>query len=150
MESVSTSVNKPWARYLGWIWIPLLPLLLPLLVLQLIALWEIYVLPTATVHYSKEALQGIRYTWNVQDRIYRGRIPPGSTTSEHGFVSPDAEFFMEFSWAVENKRWHCISITPKRPNTHIYLDVDGNIEIQEGSGTDVGQLKKCQWDVVDP
>jgi hypothetical protein len=128
----------------------LLPLLLPLLVLQLMALWNIYVLPSATVSYSKAAEQGLRYTWNVQDRIYRGRMAPGGAASDHGYLYPDAEFFMEFSWAVENGRWHCISITPKWPNMHIFLDADGNIDMRNGSGTDVDRLKECQWDLVKP
>lgn len=150
MESVSTSVNKPRSRYTGWLWIPLFSLLLPLLVLQLIALWNTYVLPTATVNYSKDAERGLRYTWNVQDRIYRGRMSPGGATSDHGYLFPDTEFFMEFSWAVENERWHCISITPKWPNMHIFLDADGNIGMQKGSGIDVDRLKECQWDLAKP
>lgn len=150
MESVSTSASKPRTRYMQWLWIPLLPLLLPLLALLPFVLWNIFVLPTATVHYSKDAVQELRYTWNVQDRIYRGRMSPGGVAIDHGFLSPDAEFFMEFSWAAENKRWHCISITPKWPNTHIYLAADGNIDMREGSGTDVDRLKECQWDLAKP
>jgi len=57
---------------------------------------------------------------------------------------------MEFSWAVENERWHCISITPKWPNTDIFLDADGNIDIQKGSVLDGVRLKECQWDLVKP
>ena len=128
----------------------MLPLLLPLLVLQLMVLWNIYVLPTATVHYPKDAVKELRYTWNVQDRIYRARMSPGGVVSDHGFLFPDAEFFMEFSWATENERWHCISITPQWPNTHIYLDADGNIDMGEGSGTDIDTLKQCQWDLAKP
>lgn len=143
MESVSTSVHKPRFRYLGWIRIPLLPLLLPLLALCLIALWDVYVLPGATVNYSKDAKQGLRYTWNVQDRIYRGRMSPGNAVSDHGYLFPDTEFFMEFSWAAENERWHCISITPKWPNTHVFLDADGNIDIEKGSVIDGVRLKEC-------
>ncbi len=147
---MSTSVNKPRFRYIRWLWIPLLPLLLPLLVLCLIALWNIYVLPSATVNYSKDAKQVLRYTWNVKDRIYRGRISPGDAVSDHGYLIPDTHFFMEFSWAVENERWHCISITPKWPNTDIFLDADGNIDIQKGSVLDGVRLKECQWDLVKP
>ncbi|MNL36098.1 hypothetical protein D3C87_1581650 [compost metagenome] len=150
MESVSTSVNNPRSRYLRWLWIPFLPLLLPLLVLQLMALWNIYVLPSATVNYSRDAEHGLRYTWNVQDRIYRGRMSPGGATSDHGYLFPDAEFFMEFSWAAENGRWHCISIRPKWPNMHIFLDAEGNIDMRKGSGADVDRLKECQWDLAKP
>jgi len=51
---------------------------------------------------------------------------------------------------AENQRWHCISITPKWPNTHIFLDADGSIDFHEGSGTDVDSLKECQWDLTKP
>jgi len=57
---------------------------------------------------------------------------------------------MEFSWAAENERWHCISITPKWPNTHVFLDADGNIDIEKGSVIDGVRLKECQWDLVKP
>ncbi|MEB2517047.1 hypothetical protein SOP85_16585 [Pseudomonas sp. YuFO20] len=89
-------------------------------------------------------------TWNVQDRMYRGRMSLGGSVSDHGYLYPDTEFFMEFSWAVENGRWHCISITPKWPNMHIFLDADGNIDMKKVSGTNVGKLKECQWDLVKP
>ncbi|MCY1179770.1 hypothetical protein D9M73_201850 [compost metagenome] len=144
------SANKPRTRLLRWLWIPLLPLLLPLLALLPFVLWNILVLPTATVHYSKDAVQELRYIWNVQDRIYKGRMPPGSAVIDHGFLSPDDEFFMEFSWGSESGRWHCISITPKWPNTHIYLGADGNIDMRKGSGTEVDYLKECQWDLAKP
>lgn len=90
-----TSANKPRSRYIRWLWIPLLLLLLPLLALLPIVLWNIFVLPTATVHYSKDAVQELRYIWNVQERIYKGRTLPGSAVIDHGFLFPDAEFFME-------------------------------------------------------
>ena len=147
---MSIPVKKPRSRYIRWLWIPLLPLLLPLLALLPIVLWNIFVLPTATVHYSTDAVQELRYIWNVQDRIYRGRMPPGGAVIDHGFLFPDAEFFMEFSWGSEKGRLHCISIKPQWPNTHIFLDSDGNIDMQEGSGTDVDQLKECQWDLAKP
>lgn len=137
-------------RFFRWLWIPLLPLLLLLLVLLPVVLWNIFVLPTATVHYSSDALQELRYIWNVQDRIYKGRMPAGGVVVDHGFLFPDDEFFMEFSWGGESQRWHCISITPKWPNTHIFLDADGNIDMHEGSGTDVDSLKECQWDLAKP
>ena len=86
----------------------------------------------------------------IKDRIYRGRMSLGGSVSDHGYLYPDTEFFMEFSWAVENGRWHCISITPKWPNMHIFLDADGNIDMNKVSGTNVGKLKECQWDLVKP
>lgn len=142
MESVSTSASKTRTRYMRWLWIPLLPLLA-------IVFWRT-ALPTATVHYPKEGWEELRYVWNVKDRIYRGRLPPGGAVSDNGFLSPDSEFFMEFSWRSEKGRWHCISITPKWPNTHIYLDTDGNIDTGAGSGTGADHLKKCEWDLAKP
>jgi hypothetical protein len=94
--------GRPYFRYIRWLWISFLPLLLPLLILQLMALWSVYVLPSATVNYSRDAEKELRYTWNVQDRICRGRMSPGGSASDHGYLYPDTEFFMEFSWAVEN------------------------------------------------
>ena len=143
---MSTSASKSRSRHWWWLWI----LLLPLLPLLLIVFWNTVVLPTATVHYPKDAVQELRYIWNVQDRIYKGRMSAGSAVSDHGFLSPDAEFFMEFSWRAEKNRWHCISIKPSWPNTHIYLDADGNIDMRKGSGTDTDRLKPCEWDLAKP
>lgn len=142
MESVFTSASKTRTRYIRWLWIPLLPLL------AIVFWWT--ALPTATVHYPQEGHEELRYVWNVEDRIYRGRLPPGGAVSDNGFLSPDSEFFMEFSWRSEKNRWHCISITPKWPNTHIYLDTDGNIDTSAGSGTDADRLKQCEWDLAKP
>ena len=152
---MSTSASKPRTRYTRWLWIPLLPLLLPLLVLMLvlvlpILLWNIYVLPTATVHYSKHGVEELRLIWNVQHRIYKGGMPPGSSTRDHGFLFPDEKFFMEISWWSKNIRPHCVNITPKWPNTHIYLDANGDIDHSEGSGTDSDRLKQCRTDTASP
>lgn len=149
MESVTTSASKSRSRYLWWLLVLLLPLLLPLLAILLIALWNIIVLPTATVHYSKHAVEELRLIWNVQHRIYKGGMPPGSSTRDHGFLFPDENFFMMFDWWGKNVR-HCVSITPKWPNTHIYLDANGDIDRSEGSGTDIDQLKPCPGESFDP
>lgn len=37
----------------------------------------------------------------------------------------------------------CVSITPKWPSTHIYLDENGNVDNRKGSGTDTDRLKRC-------
>lgn len=150
MESVSTSVNKPRTRYIKWLWIPLLPLLLPLLVLLLIVLWQIIVLPTAIVHYSKNGVDELRFIWNVQHRIYKGGLPPGGSTRDHGFLFPDEKFFMEVSWWNDKDLRHCVNITPTWSNTHIYLDANGDIDRSEGSGTDSHRLKQCITDTASP
>jgi hypothetical protein len=115
-----------------------------------IVIWQIAVLPTVTVHYPVEGEEKLRFVWNVQDRIYKGRMPPGSAVSDDGFLMPDEDFFMVFSWHSEKGRWHCISITPEWPRTHIYLDVYGNIDMRKESGTDIDRLKRCEWDKADP
>lgn len=145
-ELVSTSANKPLSRYLWWLSIPLLPFV----PLAAVLIWQIAVLPSATVHYPKGGQEDLGYIWNVQDRIYRGRMPPGGVAIDNGFLSPDDGFFMEFSWHSENSRWHCISISPKWPSTHIYLDANGNIDTRKGSGTDTDRLKRCEWDKAEP
>ncbi|UVM48253.1 hypothetical protein LOY38_17790 [Pseudomonas sp. B21-015] len=139
---MSTSASKARRRYIRWFWIPLLPLLA-------FVLWR-SALPTATVHYSKDGREELRYVWSVKDQIYRGRFSSGGSVSDKGLVSPDDEFFMEFSWHSKEGRWHCISIKPKWPNTNIFLDADGNIDMRKESGTDVEQLKVCQWDLAKP
>jgi hypothetical protein len=133
-----------------WLLILLLPIWLPLLVLLLVALWQIVVLPGATVHYSRNGADELRFIWNVQHRIYKGGMPPGSSTQDHGFLSPDENFFMEISWWSKNVRPHCVNINPKWPNTHIYLDANGDIDHREGSGTDSDRLKQCITDWARP
>lgn len=142
MEYVSTNVIKTRPRHLRWLWIPLLPLLA-------FVIWR-SALPTATVNYPKDGRGKLWYVWNVNDQIYRGQFSPGGSVSDNGLLSPDGEFFMEFSWHSEKGRWHCISITPKWPNADIYLDADGNIDMRNGSGTDVDRLEECQWDLAKP
>lgn len=130
---MSTYVSKARTRRMRWLWFLLLPLLA-------FVFWR-SALPTATVHYPKDGREELRYVWNVKDQIYRGRFFPGGSVSDKGFLSTDSEFFMEFSWHSDNGRWHCINITPKRPNTDIYLDADGNIDMSTDGGTDIDQLK---------
>lgn len=54
---------------------------------------------------------------------------------------------MVFDWRTRkgNGR-HCVNINPKWPNTDIYLNADGSIDLSEGGGTDVDRLSKCPWD----
>jgi hypothetical protein len=147
---VFMSASKLRSHYLRWLWILLLPLLLPLLVVLLIALWQIIVLPTATVHYSRNGIDELRFIWNVQHRIYKGGLPPGSSTRDHGFLFPDDKFFMEISWWNDNALRHCVNITPKWPNTHIYLDANGDIDYSKSSATDSDRLKQCITDTASP
>lgn len=147
---MSTFANKSRSRYVLWLWIPLLPLLLPLLVVLLIALWRIIVLPAATVHYSKNGVDELRFIWNVQHRIYKGDLPPGSSTRDYGFFFPDEKFFMEISWWNDKGLRHCVNISPKWSNTHIYLDANGDIDQSEGRGTDSDRLKQCITDPASP
>ncbi|WP_347907662.1 hypothetical protein [Pseudomonas grandcourensis] len=150
MEFVSTSVSKPRSRYIKWLWIPLLPLLLLLLVLLLIVLWRIIVLPTAIVHYSKNGVDELRFIWSVQHRIYKGGLPSGSSTRDHGVLFPGEKFFMEISWWNDKDLRHCVNITPTWSNTHIYLDANGDIDLSEGSGTDSDRLRQCVTDNATP
>lgn len=117
--------------------------MLLVLALVLVALWNIIVLPSATVHYSKEGVEELRIIWNVQHRIYKGRMPPGSSTSDHGFLFPDERFFMMFDWWSDKGRHHCVMINPTWSTTHIYLDANGDID---RSRTHVDQLKACPGD----
>ncbi|MCY1400628.1 hypothetical protein D9M71_157230 [compost metagenome] len=57
---------------------------------------------------------------------------------------------MEIYWWNDVGFRHCVNITPKWPNTHIYLDANGNIDHSEPSGTDSDRLKKCITDTAPP
>jgi hypothetical protein len=138
---VSTSVSKPRRWNKRWLWIPV--------VFLAITHWDI-ALPTVTVHYSKDAKDELRYIWNVQDRVFKGRMQPGGGTRDYGFLFPDEKFFMEISWWNDGALRHCVNVTPKWPNTHIYLDANGDIDRSEGSGTDSGRLKQCITDTASP
>jgi hypothetical protein len=124
-------------------------LCIPLLAL-LFFLGQATLEPGVTVHYAENGKEELKYIWNVQDRIYKGRMQPGGGTFDSGFIFPDEDFFMQFDWWGDKGRRHCISITPKWPNTEIYLDADGDIDMRKGSGTDVDRLKECQWDLAKP
>ena len=110
----------------------------------------IIVLPAATVHYSKNGVDELRFIWNVQHRIYKGRLPPGSSTRDYGFLFPDEKFFMEISWWNDKDLRHCVNISPKWSTTHIYLDANGDIDHSEGIGTDSDGLKQCSTDPASP
>ena len=106
--------------------------------------------PTVTVHYAENGKEELKYIWNVQHRIYKGRMQPGGGTSDNGFIFPDEHFFMQLDWWSDKGRHHCVSITPKWPNTDIYLDANGGIDRSEGSGTDEDSLKQCVIDTAKP
>lgn len=122
-----------------WLCVPLLPI-------AAFYFW-LFTLPGVTVHYPKEARESLSYIWNVQHRIYKGQMTPGGGAFDTGFLFPDDNFFMVFDWwSTKGNGQHCVSITPKWPNTDIYLKADGSIDMSEGSGTDVERLSKCPWD----
>jgi hypothetical protein len=142
MESVPINASKRRTWFKRILWIPVLYLV--------VTHWDI-ALPTVNVHYSKAGQDELRYIWNVNDRIYKGGMLPGGGAVDNGVLFPDDEFFMEFSWwSKKEGRNHCISISPKWPNTDIYLDADGNIDMRKDSGTDADRLKECQWDRAKP
>jgi hypothetical protein len=140
---VNTSVGKSRLRYLRWLVILLSPLLLIVSVILAMILWHEALLPKATIHYSANGKVELRSIWNVQHRIYKGKFPPGASTSDYGFLFPDEKFFMEFYWWDNKTVTGCVSITPRWSTTHIYLDEDGNVDTREGSGTDIDYIKPC-------
>jgi hypothetical protein len=141
VESVSTSVSKSRRWRKRWLWM--------LVVSLIITQWDI-IFPTVTVHYSQEAKEELKYIWNVQHRIFKGRMQPGGGTRDYGFLFPDERFFMEISWWNDKDLRHCVNITPTWSNTHIYLDANGDIDRSEGSGTDSDRLKQCVTDTATP
>lgn len=139
---VSTNASKRKSRFRWWLWIPLS--------FVAISKWHI-ALPTVTVHYPAEGWREFRYIWNVQHRIYKGGMLPGDGAIDWGHLFPDDKFFMEFAWwSKMGGRNHCVSITPKWPHTDIYLDVWGNIDTREASGTHTDRLKECEFDSAKP
>lgn len=143
IASRTTLVRHVISRRITW------PRLLLLMLVTPFILWRV-LLPTATVHLSEDAQEPLRFFWNVSDRIYRGSIAPGDLISDTGFIFPDSEFFMEFSWQVGGGRRHCISITPTRSTTHVYLDLNGDIDMSTKKASDASLLKVCQWDLEKP
>ncbi|KKX58521.1 hypothetical protein [Pseudomonas putida] len=107
-------------------------------------------LPTITIHYSENGKEEFRYIWSVQDRVYKGGMQPGGGTFDNGHLFPDDKFFMGISWWSKNVRAHCVNITPKWPNTDIYLDAYGDIDLSETSGIDLDRLKQCITDAARP
>ncbi len=114
-----------------------------------IAFWY-YAPPKVHVSYSKDGTKNINYILNTQDKIVKGELIRGKSTGDVGHIFPNDEFFMELYWWREKERRHCVSIMPKWPDTHIYLDADGNVDTSERSGTDVDRLKRCEWDTAKP
>jgi len=143
------TADRPRSRWHKWRWALYLPLLVIVVPIALLKAWHA-VLPSATVHYAKEGTGEIHYVWNVQDRIYRGRLRPGHATSDDGFLFPDSNFFMELIWWKDGERSHCVGFTPKWPSTDLYLDADGNIDRRKGSGTHKDGWHRCTWDWADP
>ncbi|WDG76985.1 hypothetical protein PUP68_23400 [Pseudomonas chlororaphis] len=141
MVPLSTNVKKSKTRYVRRV--------LLLLLLAPVAFWYVAT-PTVSVYYSQDGKEELRYVWNTQHRIYRGGIHPGESTGDNGFIFPDDEFFMMFYWRSKTGRDHCVGITPKWPNTKIYLDLNGNIDTSEGSGTDTERLGQCKHDRAKP
>lgn len=130
------NVGKFQAGFVIWPWIFILPIVA-------VGLW-IIPLPSVTVHNPADGKVEFNYVWNVHDRTYRGQMPPGGRTLDHGFLFPEEDFFMWFYWWDKNNgRRRCVSITPKWRNTHIYLDADGNIDRSKDSGTHVDRLSPC-------
>ena len=121
-------------RHIWWLWIPLMPLLW--------LSWNGLVLPIATLHYPKSATHDLRYIWNVQDRVYKGILPPGASTSDQGALFPKDDFFMRVDWAGGTHRG-CAVITPTWRGTDIYLDENGDFDRSEGNLTDWEQLSAC-------
>ena len=132
----TTGVNKGRSGYAALLCIPLLTIVFFVI--------RNFLEPTVTVHYAANGREELKYIWNVQHRIYKGKMQPGGGTSDKGFIFPGEDFFMHLDWWSEKGRHHCVSITPRWPNTDIYLDLNGNIEIAKGVGTDEDRLSQCK------
>ena len=121
-------------RHIIWLWIPLAPMLW--------LSWNGLVLPSATLHYPKSAKQELRHIWNVEDRIYKGSLVPGQSSSDNGFLFPNEDFFMQVDWWGAGVSG-CAIITPTWKGTDIYLDENGDFDRSEGNLTDWKYLRPC-------
>lgn len=121
-------------RHIFWLWIPLTPMLW--------WSWNGLVLPSATLHSPKNAQQELGYHWNVQNRTYKGVLPPGASTSDEGFLFPDDDFFMQVDW-WRGRIDGCAIVTPTWKGTNIYLDETGDFDRSEGNLTDWEHLARC-------
>ena len=115
---------------------------LVMLAIQLSILFWYVAKPDVTVHYSAQGTRTLSYVLNVQHSIYRGRIEPGESTGDSGHIFPDADFFMQFDWWSKDSR-DCVEINPKWPETHLYIDANGELDRRPESGTDVDRLSPC-------
>lgn len=106
--------------------------------------------PTVSVRYADTGKEELKYIWNVQHRIYKGRMQPGGGTWDSGFIFPDEKFFMQFDWWSDKGRRHCVSIKPRWPRTYIYLDANGDIDTDKAFGTTIDHLDRCRGDWADP
>lgn len=130
------NVSKPWYRSLWRV---------TLLTLTAAYTFWYMATPRVGVYYSDAGASQLDFVWDTQHSIHRGEISPGGVTGDVGHTFPTKDFFMEFHWTA-SRRNHCIMINPKWPETNIYIDAGGNIDMSKGSGTDVDRLSKCRWD----
>lgn len=73
---------------------------------------------------------------------YSADLLPGEALGGLGEAFPTEDFFVRFYWLASGGR-RCISVRPKWPLTRIYIDANGEVDKDLGSGTDVGRLSSC-------
>lgn len=98
--------------------------------------------PWVSFHYSSSAKEPLKFTLISPDELYGDHIPPGEARGGPGHIFPDEHFYMQFEWRSFKSR-RCIAINPKWPNTHIYIDAEGEIDRSPGSGTDIDRVSPC-------
>lgn len=116
---------------------------LVMLAIQLSILFWYVAKPDVTVHYSAQGPGTLSYVLNIEDSIERGRLEPGHSFSDNGFIFPADDFFMQFDWWFDGGS-HCVQIKPKWPKTHIYIDANGELDRRPESGTDMDRLLRCK------
>ncbi|WP_239655556.1 hypothetical protein [Pseudomonas marincola] len=102
------------------------------------------VMPRVSVHYAEDAPKELRFVWEDNRRTYDSAIYPGGYTIELLDIVRDEDYYVEFIWWQPNGgRTHCVSVTPKWPNTVIYLDK--NADIDYSKDTDADRLHRCAY-----
>lgn len=120
-----------------------------LCLLALLVFWYV-MLPRVVVNYPKDGKEELRYIWNTQHRIDKGRMLPGEATADVGHIFPDKDFFMMFDWWSGAELRRCIDVTPKWGTmTEINLDETGKIDTAKTSPNAIARLKPCKGE-LDP
>ncbi|MCR8720349.1 hypothetical protein NVV30_16830 [Pseudomonas syringae] len=111
----------------------------------ILALWD-FATPYVSVYYSDKADGELSYTWINDNRIKRGGIGPGGATGDSGHLFQKKDFFMYFQWWDNAGIRGCVNIDPQWPETTIFIDANGRMDLNAKGATDVKRFSSCPDD----